>query len=119
MLDMALHKGLLKIYYNFRNIDFTQDILDELHIKGDRVIDKKVKREERYDPLTPLNIGLCLRDMIDARTEEENKRLMGFCGRVRKSNRGYYKNRELVLRSTLYSKGSNMARVRGNYSKGN
>ena len=43
MLDTFLSKELLNIYYTCRNIDFNQDLKDELCIHGEREINKKEK----------------------------------------------------------------------------
>ena len=48
MIDMHMERELLHIYYTCRNIDFNQDLKDELCISGEREINKKEKQEERY-----------------------------------------------------------------------
>jgi len=72
LLDQYKHKELLELYYLFRNIDFADDVLEELHIIGERRLDKKnmLPDDDRYKYRKFINI--CLRSMIDARTEEQN-----------------------------------------------
>ena len=41
LFDMNKHKDLLEIYYFFDNIDYNQEIKNDLYIINDRIIDKK------------------------------------------------------------------------------
>ena len=47
MIDMRMEKELLHIYYTCRNIDFCQELKDELCISGEREINKKEKQDEK------------------------------------------------------------------------
>jgi hypothetical protein len=119
LIDTNKHKELLRIYYKCRNIDFAEDVLKELHITGDRVIDKKNKSEERYIKNSNLIISNCLKDIINNRTDHQNKIAMGQMLKSKKYALIERRNRERVFKSTLFSKGSESARVRRNYNKGN
>ena len=71
MLDFSMHKELLNIYYTCRNIDFNQDIKDELCITKEREIDKKAKSDERYVNGFYTLISQCLTDFFSNKTEDE------------------------------------------------
>jgi len=74
LLDQFKHRELLELYYLFRNIDFADDILEELHITGERRLDKKnmLPDDDRFK--YKYLVGKCLHSMIEARTEEQNDR---------------------------------------------
>ena len=48
LLNLQLYKELLSMYYQLEKINFTPDILEALHITGDRVIDKPGKNTSYY-----------------------------------------------------------------------
>jgi len=69
LIDMARHKELLSIYYNFRNIDFNQDLIDELKIDKVYRIDKKSPQEERFIKDANKYIGHCVSLIIEENRE--------------------------------------------------
>jgi hypothetical protein len=75
LLDQYKHKELLELYYFFRNIDFADDVLEELHITGERRLDKKnsLPDEDRFK--YKYLVGQCLYSLIEARTEQQNNKI--------------------------------------------
>ena len=110
MLDTFLSKELLNIYYTCRNIDFNQDLKDELCIHGEREINKKEKKDERYI----LNYGHymyeCLKEMAEKKTEEQEKIILGY-RRKEKQVRGT----QGALSRTIFSKGANRGKNQNTY----
>lgn len=78
LIDMLRHKELLQIYYNFRNIDFNEDLIQELKIDKVYRIDKKAKSEERFLKETPFYIRTCLKLIIEDNEEKMNRQKMAF-----------------------------------------
>lgn len=74
LIDMARHKELLNIYYFFRNIDFTEDIIQELKIDKIYKIDKKNKSDERYIENSNNYIYQCIGLILNE--NKENKEIM-------------------------------------------
>jgi hypothetical protein len=72
LFDMNKHKDLLEIYYFFDNIDYNQEIKNDLYIINDRIIDKKNNKIARFDKNKKCNIGKCMYDIIDNKTEQQN-----------------------------------------------
>lgn len=71
LLDLAKHKELLNIYYTCRNIDFNQDLKEELCISGERDIDKKNPSEKRYIKDGLRFQSICLKEIMNKMTEEQ------------------------------------------------
>lgn len=71
LIDLCKHKELLNIYYTCRNIDFTQDIKDELCIAEEREIDKKKPSESRYAQDYKAHISKCLYLMLNRMDDEK------------------------------------------------
>jgi len=107
LIDTFRTKELLKIYYNCRNIDFNQDLKDELCISGEREINKKEPKEERFAPKYPSYILWCIHLMLEKKDAEQVQigNRMIFKDKVQKKKRAYFQ--EKALKSTIYSKGAN------------
>jgi hypothetical protein len=106
LLDMARHKELLSIYYNFRNIDFNQDLIDELKIDKVYRIDKKQVQEERYIPNASRYIRLCLGLIIEENKDNLQKVRMKIASNEKKHNRNnrIVKDNMNTIKSRLQSK---------------
>lgn len=48
LLDLRRHTELISPYFKLTSINYTQDILDELKIKGDWAIEKPGARKDMY-----------------------------------------------------------------------
>jgi len=91
LLDTFRSRELLHIYYTCRNIDFNQDLKDELCISGEREINKKNNKNERYINETFLYISVCTKLMLDKQDNVmDNKNQLQFI----KFNRFNKKNKE-------------------------
>lgn len=118
LLDMRNHKALLEIYYFFRNIDFNQPLLEELCITNERIIDKKIKQEERTKKEYYFYIRLCLRDIINKETDKVGAlKMIGIRMREKKHLQKNSQWKERGLNSSVYSKGANRLRNEGKYNK--
>lgn len=106
MIDMRMERELLHIYYTCRNIDFCQELKDELCISGEREINKKEKQEERYIKQTYMYIGWCLKEMLTKRGEEQNEIHKKQMYKTKQYKKKQVVNRERVLNSTKFSKGA-------------
>lgn len=106
MIDMRMERELLHIYYTCRNIDFSQDLKDELCISGEREINKKEKQEERYIKQTYMYIAWCLKEMLIKRGEDQNEIHKKQMYKTKQYKKKQVVNRERVLNSTKFSKGA-------------
>ena len=107
LLDLKRHKNLLEIYYFFRNIDYMPDILDELHIKNERVIDKKLQQDERVKKEYYFFISCCLNDIYNDRVAKYGSNIvLGKSIKEKKFYKLLQKNQENALNRTIYSKGA-------------
>ena len=107
LLDLKRHKNLLEIYYFFRNIDYMPDILDELHIKNERVIDKKLQQDERVKKEYYFFISCCLNDIYNDRVAKYGSNIvLGKSIKEKKFYKLLQKNLENALNRTIYSKGA-------------
>ena len=115
MLDTFLSKELLNIYYTCRNIDFNQDLKDELCIHGDREINKKEKKDERYI----LNYGHymyeCLKEMAEKKTEEQEKIILGYRRKEKHFKKRQVRGTQGALSRTIFSKGANRGKNQNTY----
>ena len=113
LLDMCMHRELLSIYYNMRNIDFAQDIKDELCIYGDREINKKDKKEERFDKDSNYKIRCCIQEYLSKKTTKELTKQRG----IRKANKSQakitVKKMQNAQSRTIYGKASQQRRNHG------
>jgi hypothetical protein len=87
LIDMARHKELLSIYYNFRNIDFNQDLIDELKIDEVYRIDKKKPQTERFIPNAGRYIGQCVSLIIEENREHLSRVRMSLSATEKKHRR--------------------------------
>lgn len=117
MIDTCNVYELLSIYYTCRNIDFNQDLKDELCIFGEREIDKKKPSESRYVENGRLYQKLCMRDIIDKKDEETRQKEKGIRRKFAFEKKRRRKNREKILRGTVFSKGAMQARNHGHHKK--
>lgn len=113
LLDMFKHKELLHIYYTCRNIDFNQDLKDELCISGERELNKKEKQENRYIPQTDIYINWCIKEMLDKKDEKTLQLEKGQVRKAKKYNKKQASAREWATRSTIYSKGAMQRKNQG------
>ena len=115
MLDTFLSKELLNIYYTCRNIDFNQDLKDELCIHGEREINKKEKKDERYI----LNYGHymyeCLKEMAEKKTEEQEKIILGYRRKEKHFKKRQVRGTQGALSRTIFSKGANRGKNQNTY----
>jgi hypothetical protein len=114
LLDTFRHKELLHIYYTCRNIDFNQDLKDELCISGEREINKKEKQENRYNYPTDMYIGWCLKEMFSKKDEETLLREKRQLQKAIKHNKKRTAVREWAMAKTIYSKGALKGKNQGN-----
>ena len=110
LLDLYQHKDLLNIYYKFRNIDFNQDLKDELCIFGDRMIDKKNPSENRFIENERKYIALCITDIINKRDDRADKACFNFRRKENCSKKKRLVGKEIALKRTIYSKAALRAR---------
>ena len=89
---MARHKELLSIYYNFRNIDFNQDLIDELKIDKVYRIDKKQVQDERYIP----NAGRYIRQCLGLIIEENKNNLQKVRMKIASSEKRHNRNNSMA-----------------------
>ena len=115
MIDMHMERELLHIYYTCRNIDFNQDLKDELCISGEREINKKEKQEERYIKQTFTYIGWCIKEMLEKRGEEQNEINKRQMHKAKKRKKKQVAMREMAHKSTIYSKGSLKSKNQNTY----
>lgn len=106
MIDMRMERELLHIYYTCRNIDFCQDLKDELCISGEREINKKEKQEERYIKKTYTYIAWCLKEMLNKRGEEQNEINKKQMYKTQQYKKKQVVQRQRVLSGTKFSKGA-------------
>jgi hypothetical protein len=106
LLDLFKHKELLEIYYNCRNIDFNEDLKEELCIFGDRLINKKEPSEERYIRKARLYIALCINDIVDKRDEQQKQVSLFVKSKEKCSRKKRLAGKEIAFKSTIYSKGA-------------
>jgi hypothetical protein len=71
LLDTFRYKELLEIYYNFRNIDYCQELKDILCIEGDRVINKREPNPDRFFKDAKKKIYACISAIIERKTSEQ------------------------------------------------
>lgn len=106
VLDTYRYKELLHIYYTCRNIDFNQDLKDELCISGEREIDKKIKKEERYIKNTFLYIGWCMKEMINKKSKHQTFIEGRMMFKIKQNKKKLTTQREGFLKRTIFSKGA-------------
>lgn len=106
MIDMRMERELLHIYYTCRNIDFCQELKDELCISGEREINKKEKQEERYIKQTYTYIAWCLKEMLNKRGEDQNQINIHQMTKTKKFKKRQVDMRQKVLNGTIFSKGA-------------
>ena len=118
LIDMVRHKELLNIYYTCRNIDFCQELKDELCIYGEREIDKKINKENRYGNNADNNIfkliNDCLQEIISKKSEAQNISDFHLLCKTKKLNKKYNNSKEKALNSTIFSKGAQKYRNQTN-----
>jgi Na+/phosphate symporter len=110
LIDLFKQKELLGIYYTCRNIDFCQDLKDELYITADREINKKIPQEERYKKEYFANIKKCLDDIFAHKTDGELRQAIILKAREKNLKKAHLKAQERALEKTVYGKIANRAR---------
>ena len=114
LIDTFRTKELLKIYYNFRNIDFNQDLKDELCISGEREINKKEPKEERFDNKSYLFIPWCIKLMLEKKDQIQIEKENMMIWKSKNSNKKNQKVKEYNFERGTYSKGAMKARHQKN-----
>lgn len=104
LLDTFRHKELYNIYYAFRNIDFCQDLKDELCIHGEREIDKKLPNPDRFFKDAPRFTALCMSEMIDKKNNKQQKTELNMIRKFKKSNKTHQKNKEYRMQVSIFGK---------------
>jgi hypothetical protein len=92
LIDLFKQKELLGIYYTCRNIDFCQDLKDELFITAER------------------EIKLCLDDIFAHKTDGELKKAIIMRAKEKNLKKAHLKAQERALNKTIYGKIANRAR---------
>jgi len=115
MLDTFQKKELLNIYYTCRNIDFNQDLKDELCIHGEREINKKEKSEKRYIDKTFYYIAMCIKEMAERNTESQEKILLGYRRKEKIFKKKQLRGSEGALSRTIFSKGAQRDKNQNKY----
>ena len=118
LLDMYRAKELLHIYYSCRNIDFNQDLKDELCIYGEREINKKDKtdkKEDRYADNLWLHVNNCLSEMLNKKNDEEIEQGNGMLRKIKYTYKKNQKNRESAQNRNVFSKGAMQRKNQGKY----
>jgi len=106
VLDLHRHNELLNIYYTCRNIDFNQDLKDELCIHGEREINKKDKSDTRYINNFWSYIRECLDEMNAQKTKEEKQRDIHMKFKAKRKKIKDNRNKGFRQATGLYSKGA-------------
>jgi len=104
LIDLFKHKELLSIYYTCRNIDFCQDLKDELYIFGEREINKKIPQAERYLPNGNKYIYDCLNDIIGSKSKKELSVAILTRGREKRIQKKHREIKEKVINATVFGK---------------
>lgn len=117
LLDTYRTKELLNLYYTCRNLDFNQDLKDELCISGEREIDKKIQKEERYIENLYIYISWCIKLMMEKREQKQNDQDNLMLYKLKKSKKKTQKMKEYNIARTVYSKGAMKAQNQQNYKK--
>lgn len=104
LIDTFRHKELYSIYYNFRNIDFCQDLKDELCIYGEREIDKKKPNPDRFIKDAYKLIAMCMKEMIDKKDATQAKKEIQMIGKLKKTNKEHQKVKEYKLQVSVFGK---------------
>lgn len=110
LLDTYRYKELLEIYYNFRNIDYCQELKETLCIVGDRVIDKKLPNPDRFFKDAKKMIFGAMRDIIEKKTPEQRKSELHYTGKEKKNKRKRVNVSQYKLNATIFGKGANRNR---------
>ena len=105
LIDTLRHKELLSLYYTCRNLDYNEELINELKINKVYRIDKKNKQEERYIKNSFSYINKCL-DLIISEDESQMnivKMRLGVANKKTQSmainKKDEYNRRKIVLRS--------------------
>jgi hypothetical protein len=95
LIDMQKYSEVLGIYYHFRNIDFCQELKDELFITKAREVDKKDKENYRYLPHYGTFIYAAIKDIFEhSQTKsQDNKMFLG----IRSSEDKFIRNKKSIL----------------------
>lgn len=104
LIDLFKQKELLGIYYTCRNIDFCQDLKDELFITAEREINKKIPQEERYKKEYFACIKLCLDDIFAHKKDGELKKAIIMRAKEKNLKKAHLKAQERALNNTIYGK---------------
>lgn len=104
LIDLFKHKELLSIYYTCRNIDFCQDLKDELYISGEREINKKIPQAERYLPNANKYMYDCLNDIIGSKSKKELRAAILTRGREKRTQKKHREIKEKVIDATVFGK---------------
>jgi hypothetical protein len=110
LLDTFRYKELLEIYYNFRNIDYCQELKETLCIVGDRVIDKKEPNPDRFFKDAKNKIFGCMSDIIEKKTPEQKKSELNFRGKNKRDSKKRVSASQYRMQATLFGKAANKQR---------
>lgn len=118
MLNMGMHKELLKIYYSNRNLDYNQELKDALCIHGEHEIDKRnYNHESRYYESTNYHINQCLKQILSKKTDDELDKHKRMKRKEMHYGRKQVKAKESIYKRTIFSKGVQQMRNHNKYVK--
>lgn len=115
LIDLRMERELLNIYYTCRNIDFNQELKDELCISGEREINKKEKGESRYVEKGHMYQNWCLKEILDKRGEKQNEINNKQIYKTKQYQKKQAYMKEKAHSSTIFSKGALKSKNQNRY----
>ena len=73
IINLTKHKYLRWVYFNCSNIDFMDDVLDEIRIPENFRIKKPIKKPELHDELNKLILENLSSDFVEKYLKNKNK----------------------------------------------
>ncbi len=107
LLDTFRYKELLEIYYNFRNIDYCQELKDILCIEGDRVINKREPNPDRFFKDAKKKIYACMAALIEKKTSEQKGHELHYRAKEKKGMKKRVSASQNVKQVTIFGKEAN------------